>query len=190
MFLSFDADEPFSSNRPTYPHKAGYEIFSPSIPQSLMVLAIRLNPDTDVDAARPEIRSGHARDGGESGTQLRWCQRRRRPAHAPRPCDALASPVPQGLSRWSRAWFASGSIVSLRPKSVIERHGESYGRAGHTPHNIALVMPHQQVGSLGRWQAGFARGPTFFFSPHISAGTDASEAQGQAPPQTAEPIPI
>ena len=70
-FRSFDADEQFNSNRPTYPHGAGYEEFFQSILQSVMALAIRQNPDAGVDEARPDIKSGHAWDGGESGTRLR-----------------------------------------------------------------------------------------------------------------------
>ena len=96
-FRSFDADEQFGSNGPTYPHGAGYEEVSQSILQSVMALAIRPNPDAGVDEARPKLKSGHVYDGGESGTQLRWFQRLRYPASAPTPCDALTSPVPQGL---------------------------------------------------------------------------------------------
>lgn len=70
-FRSFDADEQFCSNRPTYPHGTCYEEFSQSILQSVMALAIRPNPDAGVDETRPEIKCGHACDGGESGTRLR-----------------------------------------------------------------------------------------------------------------------
>ena len=116
-FWSFDADEQFCSNRPTYPHRAGYKEFSQSILQSVMALAIRTNPNAGVDEARPDIKSGHACDGGESGTRLRWFQRLRCPVRAPTPCDALVSQVPQGLWRWSLAWSSIGSIVLLRPEA-------------------------------------------------------------------------
>ena len=56
-FRIFDADEQFCSNRPTYPHGAGYEEFSQSIFQSVMALAIRPNPDAGVDETRSEIKS-------------------------------------------------------------------------------------------------------------------------------------
>ena len=53
------------------PHGTCYEEFSPSILQSVMALAIGPNPDAGVNEARPDIRSVHACDGGESGTRLR-----------------------------------------------------------------------------------------------------------------------
>ena len=64
-FRSFDADEQFCSNRPTYPYGTCYEEFSQSILQIVMTLAIRPNPCAGVNDARPGIRSGHACGGGE-----------------------------------------------------------------------------------------------------------------------------